>query len=215
MIDLPTKAKVNCSDGHVGHSTYVIFNPKNHQMTNLVVKNEIPPFGEYLVPVDQVEETTNDLITLKCTRKDFSEMELFECEEYIKTRLPEYMVSDQFNSLFGVDTREVDTYIPVKILNISSDEIALRHGAQVEATDGSVGQVDELLINSKNMQVTHFVLLEKHMAQHREITIPVSQIVRVFDDKVYLKLDRQSVEQLPTTPIQRWPQDESEKMRLE
>jgi hypothetical protein len=41
----------------------------------------------------------------------------------------------------------------------------------------------------------------------REITIPVSQIDRVHEDVVYLKLDRQSVEQLPTTPIQRWPED--------
>lgn len=215
MIDLPTKANVICSDGHIGHSTYVIFNPDNHQMTNLVVKSEIPPFGKYLVPINQVEGTTNDLIKLKCTRKDFFALEPFECEEYIKTKLPEYIDSYQFNSRFGIDTREVDTYIPVKILNISPDEMALRRGAQVEATDGTVGKVDELLINSNNMQVTHLVLLEKHMLQHREITIPVSQIDRVFDDKVYLKLDRQSVEQLPTTPIQRWPQDESEKARLE
>ena len=84
--------------------------------------------------------------------------------------------------------------------------MAVRRGAQVEATDGYVGQVDELLINSNNMQVTHLVLLERHLLEHREITIPVSQIDRVDEDTVYLKLDRQSVEQLPTTPIQRWPQ---------
>jgi uncharacterized membrane protein len=78
-----------------------------------------------------------------------------------------------------------------------------------------VGQVDELLINSNNMQVTHLVLLERHLLEHREITIPVSQIERVYDDTVYLKLDRPSVDQLPTTPIQRWPQNEHERVRLE
>jgi sporulation protein YlmC with PRC-barrel domain len=74
----------------------------------------------------------------------------------------------------------------------------------VEATDGYVGQVDELLINSNNMQVTHLVLLERHIFQKREITIPISQIDHIAKDTIYLKLNRQSIEELPTTPIQRW-----------
>jgi sporulation protein YlmC with PRC-barrel domain len=74
----------------------------------------------------------------------------------------------------------------------------------VEATDGYVGQVDELLINSNNMQITHLILLERHIFQKREITIPVSQIDHVFEDRIYLKLDRKSVEELPTATVQRW-----------
>jgi uncharacterized membrane protein len=62
------------------------------------------------------------------------------------------------------------------------------------------------LIFLQIMQVTHLVLLERHIWKKREITIPVSQIDRVDEDAVYLKLDRQSVEMLPTTPIQRWPE---------
>src|SRR5512144_751317 len=91
MIDLPTKAEVHCSDGVAGRSTYVIVNPINRQMTHLVVKSLLPPFHEYLVPVDQVEETTPDLIRLKCTRNDLSMMEPFEYEEYIRTEIPDYL----------------------------------------------------------------------------------------------------------------------------
>ncbi len=215
MIDLPTKSKVHCSDGAAGRSTYVIFNPNNHRLTHLVIQSNQPPFHEYLVPVDQVEETTPDLIKLKCTRKDLYTMELFECEEYIRTKLPEYLEYPALYTGFKNYTREVDTFIPVKLRNVPQGESVVKCGAQVEATDGPVGQVDELLINSNNMQVTHLVIFERHLIEHREITIPVSQIERVDDDKVYLKLDRQSVEQLPTTPIQRWPQDEHERTRLE
>jgi uncharacterized membrane protein len=215
MIDLPTKAKVQCSDGAAGRTTYVVFNPNDHRLTNLVVKSDRPPFGEYLVPVDQVEETTNELIRLKCTRKDLYAMEPFECEQYMRTKLPEYFVYPYSYPSVEINKTEVDTYIPVKFMNIRPSEMVVRRGAQVEATDGPVGQVDELLINSNNMQVTHLVLLERHLFEHREITIPISQIERVDEDTVYLKLDRQSVEQLPTTPIQRWPQDEQEKERLE
>ena len=216
MIDLPTKAEVHCSDGPAGRSTYVIFNPQNHRMTHLVVQSNRPPFDERLVPVDQVEWTTNGLISLKCTRKDLCAMEPFECEQYIRTKIPEYLTSQSaFPGTGMVIKTEIDTYVPVKISNVPQGEMAVKRGTRVEATDGTVGQVEELLINSNNMQVTHLVLLEKHVLEHREITIPVSQIDRVYEDKVYLKLDRQSVEQLPTTPIQRWPYDEHEKSRLE
>jgi hypothetical protein len=98
----------------------------------------------------------------------------------------------------------VATFIPLKRQNVPPGELALRRGARVEATDGYVGQVDELRINSTNMQLTHLVLLERHIFQKREITIPISQIDRIDEGKVYLKLDRQSVKALPTTLIQRW-----------
>jgi uncharacterized protein YrrD len=74
----------------------------------------------------------------------------------------------------------------------------------VEATDGYVGQVDELLINSNSMQVMYLVLLERHIFHRREITIPISQVDHIAEGTIYLKLDRQGVEALPTTPIQRW-----------
>ncbi len=203
MIDLPIKAEVHCSDGAVGRSTYVIGNPINHQITHLVVKSSWAPFQEYLVPIDQVEETTPDLIRLKCSQNDLNEMEPFEYEEYIHTEIPGHL-SWPYVLPMGLYPEEVVSYIPVKFQNVPQGELAVRRGARVEATDGYVGQVDELLINSNNMQVTHLVLLERHILKQREITVPVSQIDHISEDTIYLKLDRQSVEDLPTTPIQRW-----------
>jgi uncharacterized membrane protein len=213
MIDLPTEAEVHCSDGIAGRSTYVIGNPINQQITHLVVKSYLPPFREVLVPIDQVEETTPNHIKMKCTRDDLNKMEPFEVEETIRTELPGYLVwSDVFPVLAipGYTTEPVTTHVTVKRQNIPHGELAVRRGARVEATDGSVGQVDELLINSNTHQITHLVLLERHILTKREITIPISQIDRVDEDTVYLKLDRQSVEQLPTTPVQRWPLNEKD-----
>jgi uncharacterized membrane protein/sporulation protein YlmC with PRC-barrel domain len=205
MIDLPTRAEVHCLDGVAGRSTYVIVKPINHQITHLVVKTEWPPFYEALVPVDLVGETTPDRILLKCTREDLVNMEPFEVEEYIRAEMPGYQYPPSVLSAMGVANDGLNSYIPVKRQNIPPRELAVRRGARVEATDGYVGQVDELLINSNNQQVTHLVLLERDILTKREITIPVSQIDHVNEDAVYLKLDRQSVEMLPATPIQRWP----------
>jgi sporulation protein YlmC with PRC-barrel domain len=101
---------------------------------------------------------------------------------------------------------QVDAYVPVTLRNIPQGERAVRRGARVVASDGYVGQVDELLINLNNMQVTHLVLHERHILKKREITISVSQIDYVSEDTIYLKLDRKSVEELPIMPIQRWLQ---------
>jgi hypothetical protein len=204
MIDLPTKAEVHCSDGAAGRSTYVIGNPTNRQITYLVVKSYRPPFREYLVPVDQVEETTDDRIKLKCTREDLNKMEPFEYEEYAPTEFSDYL--DWPSELYDVaipwnHMKEDLPYYDVKRQNIPAGELALQRGARVEATDGFVGQVDELLINAKDMQVTHLVLLERHIFQKREIAVPISQIDHIEGGTVYLKLDRRSVEALPTTPI--------------
>ena len=206
MIHFPMKAEVHCSDGLAGRSTYAIGNPMNRRITHLVVQSLRPPFRETLVLVDQVEETTDNRIKLKCTRDELNKMEPFEVEEYKGAEVPGYLywsphVIPGTGYLYSED---VETHILVKRRNIPEGEVALQRGARVEATDGYVGQVDELLINSISMQVTHLVLLERHIFQERVITIPVSQIDHVLGDTIYLKLDLQSVEALPTTPRQRW-----------
>ena len=205
MIDIPTKAEVYCSGGTFGRSTYVVCNPINRQITHLVVKSNQPPFIEVLVPVDLVQETAPDRIRLKCARNDLEKMEMFEYEEYLRPEEPGYLYWPYALPIAGYISDEVEVHLPVKRRNIATDEFALHRGTWVEATDGTVGQVDELLVNSNNMQVTHLILLERHILKKREVTIPVSQIDHVDENTIYLKLDRKSVEELPTTPIQRWP----------
>jgi hypothetical protein len=204
MIDLPVQAEVHCSDGLAGRSTCVIGNPMNRRITHLVIQSLRPPFRELLVPVDQVEETTDDRIKLKCTRNELIKMEPFEVEEYKRTEMPGYLYWTHVQPAVVDMSDAVEIYTPVKRQNVPAGELALQRDARVEAADGYVGQVDELLINAKDMQVAYLVLLERHIFQKREITIPVSQIDHVSEDTVYLKLDRQGVKALPTTPRQGW-----------
>jgi sporulation protein YlmC with PRC-barrel domain len=203
---------VYCSDGIAGVSTYVIGNPINHQVTHLVVKTLKPPSREYLVPIDKVDDTMPHLIKLKCTRNEMENMDPFLYEEYRSTNIPTYLVWPYIvpeTSLHTANQEVVPVYVTVKQQNVPPGEIAVWRGAKVKAIDGYVGQVDELLINAKNMQVTHLVLRERHIFEEREITIPASQIDSVDEDAIYLKLDRKSVEALPTTPIQRWSLSEN------
>ena len=205
MINIPAKAKVYCADGIAGRSTYIIGNPTKDEITSLVVQSNRPPFHQYVVPIDQVDVTSDGRIKLKCTREDLNRMDPFEDEEYIRTELPGYLRWEDVPAIPGFTTEPVGAFIPVKRRNISQNELAVRRGARVEATDGYVGEVDEWLVNSNNMQFTHMVLLVKHFLKERKIKIPVSQIDYVSEDTIYLKLDKQSVDELPTTSIQGWP----------
>jgi sporulation protein YlmC with PRC-barrel domain len=73
----------------------------------------------------------------------------------------------------------------------------------VEATDGHVGQVDEFLVDPTNEHITHLVLREGHLWGQKDVTIPVSQIDRIEQDVVYLKLDKHGIEKLPSVPVRR------------
>ncbi len=205
MIDLPLKAEVQCSDGTAGIATYVIGSPVNQQITHLVVESDLPPHYEYLVPLELVEGTTPNLIKLKGTLEELHLMPLLKYEEYLPTEMPSNLAWPYCLPIPGVVKEQAD-FIPVEYQNMPPGERAMQRDALVVASDGYIGLVDELLINSANMQVIYLVLLERHTLQKREVTIPVSQIDRVDENTIYLKLDRQSVEALPTTPFQRWQQ---------
>ena len=210
MIDIPVNAEVECYDGYAGHCTHVIVNPISKRITHLVVKSARPPLREYMVPMDQVEGTNPRLISLKCSVDELEEMQRFILAEYLNTRVPDYeRWRDGYLAwpmvLPAAGYYEYsNTLVAVEHENIPAGELPVHRGAKVEATDGPVGQVDELLVDSASMRIMHLIMRERHVFMEREVAIPVSQIDHVEEDRIYLKLDRKGVEELPTIPVERW-----------
>jgi sporulation protein YlmC with PRC-barrel domain len=199
-MDIPVNADVECTDGLCGRSTYVILNPITDQLTHLVVRNKQSPHAKRLVPVGQVEEANPDLIRLSCTRHELGEMEPFVETEFVRVTVPEY-VSDPYMTWPYVTSKTVSRTVERE--HIPPGELAVRRGARVEATDGHVGHVDEFVVNPSNGHITHLVLREGHLWGQKDVAIPVSEIDYIAEKTVYLKLDKHSIEQLPTIPIHR------------
>jgi len=63
--------------------------------------------------------------------------------------------------------------------------------------------VDEFLVDPKNDIITHLVLREGHLWGKKDVTIPVSEVDRIADDAVYLKLGKEVIATLPTVPVRR------------
>jgi uncharacterized membrane protein len=80
---------------------------------------------------------------------------------------------------------------------------AVQPGARVEATDGRVGVVSELVAAEEGADASHFVLQEGHLWGKKVVTLPLSAVARVEGDTVYLNLDKKAIEKLPTIPLKR------------
>ena len=197
-MDIPMNVNVYCTDGLGGHSNYVILNPTTDQITHFVVKEKDFPQAQRLVPITLIQSTTPQQITLHCTKEELSKQEPFLESTFLNT-------SFEANKtiLMWPYTLPESPFMFLTHRKIPAGELAIQRGTPVFATDGSIGRVDEFLVDPKDGQITHLILREGHLWGQKDVTIPVSEIERIQEYKVYLKLDKRSVEALPTIPIQR------------
>jgi len=187
-MDIPVNAQVECVDGPCGHSAGVIVNPANQQITHLIFKLH----GDLrLAPVAQIVEASPTVIHLRCTKDELTHMDLFIEREYVM------IIPDA--SMWAPEPQVVS--IPHR--RVPKDELAIERGSRVEATDGQVGKVDELLVDPQDKHITHLVLREGHLWGQRDVTIPALQIDHIEDDTVFLKLDKHAVASLPAVPVRK------------
>ena len=189
-------AEVYCRTKLCGTSTYVVLKPITEQVTHLVVKQKQAPHTERLVPIVLVVETTPHRIELRCSEQDLVEMEPFFESDFVEVKIPRYPGPFLVGAYAIPDIERVQ----VKREHVPAGELAVQPGARVEATDGHVGQVDEFLVDPLDEHITHLVLRKGHFWGRKDVTIPVSQIDRLEEETVYLKLDKRSIEALPSTP---------------
>jgi sporulation protein YlmC with PRC-barrel domain len=87
--------------------------------------------------------------------------------------------------------------------NIPCGELELYRGMQVEANDGKLGKLDELVLDSKNDEVTHLLMGTRYLWSKKEVAIPVSSIYYSDGKRIYLNIDSTTVKALPAVPVKR------------
>ena len=202
-MDIPINVDVMCAGKLCGRSTSLVINPVNEQITHVVVSEKAFPNIERLVPVNKILASTPDSIQLRCSQDDLSGMQAFQETDFIdegqmESALP-FEVPYQVWPYSMYDAMP----IPLEHERIPAGEIAIHRGTPVKATDGSVGKVDEFLVDPQNDNISHLVLREGHLWGQQDVTIPVSEIDKITEDAVYLKLDKNDIATLPTVPVKR------------
>jgi len=202
-MDIPINVEVLCAGKECGRSTSLIINPVNERVTHLVVAEKVFPNIERLVPVDKILTSTPNSIQLRCTASDLSDMDTFEETDFIEAGQME--ASLPFDEPYEVWPYAMYEALPMPLEyeRIPAGEVVIRRGTPVEAMDGTVGKVDEFLVDPENDNISHLVLREGHLWSGKDVTIPVSEIDKITDEAVYLKLDKKTIETLPTVPVRR------------
>ena len=202
-MNIPINANVVCKSELCGKSTSLIINPVNEQITHLVVEEKEFPNIKRLVPVNEIFESTSNLIQLRTSKKKFMQMEPFQETDFIYSGYMDSSLPYKVPYLVWPYTMYVDGPIQISHENMPAGEIEIRRGSKVFASDGKVGQVDEFLIDPKNNEITHLIMREGHLWGKKDITIPVSEIKKIDEDVVHLKLDKESIEKLPAISVSR------------
>jgi len=79
-------------------------------------------------------------------------------------------------------------------------EVEVRRGDQVHATDGTIGQIQGLVIDPSDHHVTHVLLDEGHLWGKKRVAIPINA-VKDAKDGVRLNLAKDQVRDLPPVDV--------------
>ena len=202
-MNISLNAEVHCTDGVGGHSIALVLNPVTRVATHVVVKIKGHEHDERLLPLDFITGGAADRIGVRCSRDELGQLEPFmKAVRVQETGLDRASaqalmgsegqsgLSFQDFSFAGAGQTEV-----IEEEAIPETELAVRHGIPVEATDHTVGRVEEFDVNLQTGEIMFLVLKEGHLLK-KEVPVPVDQIDRIGEEAVHLKLTKDQVESL-------------------
>ncbi len=194
-MDMPVKAHVECPDGPCGRSTCIIIDPATRFVTHVVVEDQDEPEAQYLVPLREIKLSMPHLIQLRCTKHELQQMPRFVRIDYERRSVP-YTIYSAGDYMIGPTMIMEDDLVPISHEQVPEGELAVHQGARVEAADGTIGRVDEFLLDPTTEQIDYLVLRKQHLWRHKELMVPASQIEQIKDDTIYLKGDRHTIERM-------------------
>jgi len=179
-------ADATCTDGICGEVSCVVVDTAARAVTHLAVEPKHVQGRARLVPLDLIDTTTGE-VRLRCTRAEFDKLDLAEEIELWPGGInadPSFAVAP------GVVTHDT---APV-------GEVTVHRGVHVHATDGEIGRVQALVIDSRDHQVTRVLLQEGHFWGRKEVAIPIAAVAS-FDNGIQLNITKQQVEDLPPVEV--------------
>jgi sporulation protein YlmC with PRC-barrel domain len=204
-------AEVTCTDGVCGKLRRVIIDPVARTVTHLAVEPTDHLDLARLVPLDLVDTATADEIKLRCTVAEFEHLEAAEETQFMAGADgygpygPDQVMSWPYYGLgpglAGVGPEMISPGVVYDTIPLG--EVEVRRGEHVQATDGSIGRVQGLVIEQDSHHVTHVLLQEGHLWGKKEVAIPIRAVTRVDpDDGIHLNLTKQQVQDLPSVDVE-------------
>jgi sporulation protein YlmC with PRC-barrel domain len=79
-------------------------------------------------------------------------------------------------------------------------EVGIRRGEAVHASDGEIGKVEGLVVDTAQGHVTHVLLQEGHIWGRKRVAIPIGSVQKI-DQAITVQLTKGEIEALPAVGI--------------
>jgi uncharacterized membrane protein len=196
MNEIPLNADVECKDGLCGQTTTLIVDPATLQVTHVVVKEKERPHTQRMISTSHVLEISGGSVRLDITAEELRKMQQFVVTEYRVTEIPRYVGVDTAMPYYSPELQTA----PVERELVPEGELAVHVGVAVEATDGKVGELSELVTDQETGRISHLVLEEGHLWGKKQILLPVPMVESVVGGAIQLKVDKQTIASMLAVP---------------
>ncbi len=203
-------AAAECSDGPCGAVSRVVVDPVARELTHLVVEPEHRSGLGRLVPIDKVEASAGD-VRLRYTLDEFEKLPTAEETDFLPggSGYDAYAAHEAYYwPYFGLEggaDPELALASAVETRDmLPPGEIGMRRGEPVHATDGEIGKVEGLVVDSAQGHVTHVLLQEGHLWGRKQVAIPIDAVEKI-DEGITVNLSKHEIEALPAVGVTEHP----------
>jgi sporulation protein YlmC with PRC-barrel domain len=195
-----------CSDGPCGAVIRVVVDPVARQLTHLVVEPEHRSGLGRLVPLKMVEPGAGG-VRLRYTLAEFEQLPSAEEKDFLPggSGSHAYAAHEAYYwPYFGLEG-EADPRLTlasaVEIRDaLPPGEIGIQRGETVHASDGEIGKVEGLVVDSAQGHVTHVLLQEGHLWGRKEVAIPIESVEKI-EQVITVQLTKHEIEALPDVGV--------------
>ncbi|GAB4433923.1 MAG: hypothetical protein OHK0015_23180 [Chloroflexi bacterium OHK40] len=202
---LPIGAQVRCLDGAAGRLRFIVIDPDDSEVTDLIVERRALLHRDIVVPIGWVERTTEDAIFLNACLDDLNTLPEYNEVEFVQP-------DPSYRPLSGHRVEEtriwIGSYETVSggrpwilrqvRLGVDEGEVLVHRGLPVQASDHrSVGVVDHLVIDPASKRVTHLVVRHGWLWSREAHLVPLEQVAELNEYGVRLNLSVDAFEHLP------------------
>jgi sporulation protein YlmC with PRC-barrel domain len=200
-------AAAACSDGPCGAVSRVVVDPVARELTHLVIEPEHRSGLGRLVPLDLVEAGEGE-VRVSCTLAEFEKLPSAEEMDFLPggSGYHAYAAHEAYYwPYYGLEGNDADPNLALASAVETRDklpggEIGIRRGEVVHASDGEIGKVEGLVIDSAQGHVTHVLLQEGHLWGRKQVAIPIGAVEKI-DQGITVTLTKHEIEGLPAVGV--------------
>lgn len=203
------------NDEEIGKLSRVVLDPVSREVTHIVIEKGLLFPEDKVVPIDMVDTSREDKITLESGIDNFDELTPFEQTYFVDasevdwdqttttTRGPDYGYTPAYYYYppfggfagyagYAYASRPVETE-----RNIPEDTIPLQEGVDVISADGEkVGSVEQIFVDSETNQTTHFLISSGVLFKERKL-VPIHWVQNILEDAIHLAVSSRLLNNLP------------------